>query len=39
MSLNKLIEELSTIALTEYDAETRFSGKTPSILNASRLTI
>lgn len=24
MSLNKLIEELSTIALTEYDAETRF---------------
>ena len=24
MSLNKLIEELSTIALAEYDAETRF---------------
>ena len=26
MSLNKLIEELSTIALAEYDAETRFRG-------------
>ena len=24
LSLNKLIEELSTIALTEFDAETRF---------------
>jgi predicted transcriptional regulator len=24
ISLNKLIEELSTIALTEFDAETRF---------------
>ena len=25
MSLNKLFEEFSTIALTEFDAETRFS--------------
>ncbi|MDE0728044.1 MAG: toxin-antitoxin system HicB family antitoxin [Alphaproteobacteria bacterium] len=27
MSLNKLFEEFSTIALTEFDAETRFSAR------------
>jgi predicted transcriptional regulator len=27
ISLNKLIEELSTIALTEFDAETRFQAR------------
>ena len=31
ISLNKLIEELSTIALTQFEAETRFRARAPKV--------
>jgi predicted DNA-binding ribbon-helix-helix protein len=34
ISMNKLIEELSTVALTEFDAETRF--RTRAVLGSRR---
>jgi predicted transcriptional regulator len=35
-SMNKLIDELSTVALTEFDAETRFRGTSRSGISRKR---
>jgi len=36
ISMNKLIDELSTIALTELDAETRFRAREPALAHGRK---